>query len=265
MGLGQGSRGAPDAWLQVSSPIFNILRKVGYGAQFENPITHEEVVSVGSAFVDDANMYVFGKHLDTVSKLYAEAVEHVSAWATMLLVTGGCVKVRKSYLWVIAHVYDEETGRWRLKKTEGMPMEVEGDDGVKTEVTSLPMDDEQKFLGVHDAPAGGNAKEIEEKKGKVETFVQRMSNGKLPSFLGWMAYRYKLWASIRYGLGTMTNDIEDVDTLLDKTDHKMMNILGVASTIMKGWRKLHSTFGGIGLYNFVTKQLIERLYLLLQH
>ena len=53
---------------------------------------------MGSAFVDDANMYVFGKHLDTVSKLYAEAVEHVSAWATMLLVTGGCVKVRKSYL-----------------------------------------------------------------------------------------------------------------------------------------------------------------------
>ena len=45
----------------------------------------------------------------------------------------------------------------------------------------------------------------------------------------------------------------------------MMNILGVALTIKTGWRKLHSTFGGIGLYNFVTEQLIERLYLLLQH
>ena len=27
MGLGQGSRGAPDAWLQVSSPIFNVMKK----------------------------------------------------------------------------------------------------------------------------------------------------------------------------------------------------------------------------------------------
>ena len=87
MGLGQGSRGAPDAWLQISSPIFNILRKVGYGAQFEHPMTHEKVVSVGSAFVDDANMYIFGKHLDTIAKVYAEAEEHISAWATMLLVT----------------------------------------------------------------------------------------------------------------------------------------------------------------------------------
>ena len=37
----------------------------------------------------------------------------------------------------------------------------------------------------------------------------------------------------------------------------MMNILG--------WRKLHSTFGGIGLFDFPTEQLIERLNLLLQH
>ena len=71
-------------------------------------------------------------------------------------------------------------------------------------------------MGVQSSPEGGNVKEIEEKKEKVDTFVERMSKGILPSFLGWMAYRYKLWASVRCGLGTMTNDIEYVDTLLDK-------------------------------------------------
>ena len=80
-----------------------------------------------------------------------------------------------------------------------------------------------------------------------------------------MKYHYKLLASIRYELGTMTDDGKAVKKLLDKRNHQMMNVLGVASTIKAGWRKLHSIFGGIGLYNFVTEQLIERLYLLLQH
>ena len=97
MGLGQGSRGAPDGWLQISSPIFNVMKKAGYGAQVENPITGEVTESVGSAFVDDTNMYVFAKHLNSVTKLYKEAVEHISAWATMLRVTGGCAKVEKNY------------------------------------------------------------------------------------------------------------------------------------------------------------------------
>ena len=65
----------------------------------------------------------------------------------------------------------------------------------------------------------------------METFVQRMSNRNLPSYLGWLAYHYKLWASIRYGIGTMTNDIETAENLLDKSDYLMMNVLGVASTI----------------------------------
>ena len=45
----------------------------------------------------------------------------------------------------------------------------------------------------------------------------------------------------------------------------MLNVLGIASTVKKGWRRIHSAFGGFGLFSFATKQLIERLNLLLQH
>lgn len=96
-------------------------------------------------------------------------------------------------------------------------------------------------------------------------WTQRMKNAHLPSYLGWLAYRFKLWPSIRYRLGAMTNDMEEISSLLDKQDYKTMSSLGVASTIKTGWRKLHSTFGGIGLYSLLTEQLIERLTLLLQH
>ena len=48
-------------------------------------------------------------------------------------------------------------------------------------------------------------------------------------------------------------------------NHETLNILGFASTIKKGWRKLLPTFGGVGMFDFNTEQLIERLNLLLQH
>lgn len=77
-------------------------------------------------------------------------------------------------------------------------------------------------------------------------------NVHLPSYLGWLAYKFELWPSIRYGLGTMTNNVEDVESLLDKQGYETMSSLGVVSTINAGWRKLHSTLGGIGLYSLVT-------------
>ena len=51
------------------------------------------------------------------------------------------------------------------------------------------------------------------------------------------------------------------------TDHdfSLLNILSVARTVKKGWRKLYTTFGGFEFRNFATEQLIERLNLLLQH
>ena len=44
---------------------------------------------------------------------------------------------------------------------------------------------------------------------------------------------------------------------LDKLDQRMMTRLDVKSTIKVGRRKLHFTFGGIGLHVFVTEHLIK--------
>ena len=63
----------------------------------------------------------------------------------------------------------------------------------------------------------------------------------------------------------MTNNLEEAEEVLDKSDYQMLNVLGIASTVKKGWQRIHSTFGRFGLFDFATKQLIGRLNLLLQH
>ena len=52
--------------------------------------------------------------------------------------------------------------------------------------------------------------------------------------MGWVAYRFQLWPGVRYGIGTMTNDLEETEEVLDKKDHRMLNVLGLASTVKKG-------------------------------
>ena len=93
----------------------------------------------------------------------------------------------------------------------------------------------------------------------------KTKNGHLPSSMGWIAYKLQLWPGVRYGIGTMTNDLEEAEEGLNKTAHRMLEVLGIASTVKKGWRRIRSTFGGFGLFSYATEQLIERLNLLLQH
>jgi hypothetical protein len=63
----------------------------------------------------------------------------------------------------------------------------------------------------------------------------------------------------------MTNDIKEAASMLNETNYKILNVLGVACTVTKGLQKLHMTFGGLGLLSIPMEQLICRINMLLQH
>ena len=63
MGLGQGSRGAPPSWIQLSSAIVNVLQGLDYGAMIADPITGDVVHPVGSTFADNTDLYCWEESL----------------------------------------------------------------------------------------------------------------------------------------------------------------------------------------------------------
>ena len=130
---------------------------------------------------------------------------------------------------------------------------------------SLSPKESKKALGVDDCPVGGSAKQLQTIKDKMKQWVMRMKNGHLPASWVWVAYTFQLWPSIRYGIVTMINDLEEAEEFLGEHDCSLLNIFGIARTVKVGWRRIHSTFGGFGIFNFATEQLIERLNLFLQH
>jgi hypothetical protein len=63
----------------------------------------------------------------------------------------------------------------------------------------------------------------------------------------------------------MTNNIEAAEKLLNKTDYRTLNILGIFCNVTTGLQKFHTTFGGFGLFSLPTKQLISQVNMLFQH
>jgi hypothetical protein len=92
-----------------------------------------------------------------------------------------------------------------------------------------------------------------------------MANGHLPRNIVWVAYRHQLRPGLRYSLETMTNKIEPAATLLDEVDNKTLNVLGILPNITKRLHKIHTTFGGFGLFDLATEQLISRVNMFFQH
>jgi hypothetical protein len=123
----------------------------------------------------------------------------------------------------------------------------------------------KKTPGIYDAPAAGNEGHLDYIRSKATTWIDRMANGHLPSHITWVAYRHQLWPGLRYGLGTMTNEIKPAATPLDEVDYKTLNVLGILQNLTKGLHKIHTAFRGCRLFDLATEQLISRVNMFFQH
>jgi hypothetical protein len=146
-----------------------------------------------------------------------------------------------------------------------MELKITNPDSTKSPIKREKATESNATLGIYNSPSGGNKGHLSFILDKATQWVNRMKNGHLPSHVAWIAYKQQLWPSLRYGLGTMTNDMEVAEKLLDKTDYRMLNILGIFRNISTRLCKLHMTFGGFGLFNLPTEQLISRVNMLFQH
>ncbi len=156
-------------------------------------------------------------------------------------------------------------GEWTYPDMVPREMVITNPDGTTSPIKQEKVTSSKKTLGIHDSPSGGNSTHLAFIKEKVNVWVSRMANGHLPNHMAWVAYRHQLWPEVRYGLGTMTNDLEVTDNLLHKEDYRMLNILGVVHRVTKGLRCLHTSFGGFGLFDLPVEQLKCRVNMLMQH
>ena len=263
MGLGQGNRAAPPSWIQLSAVMVNVFKQLNLGSMIKDPITAETIHTMGALFVDDTDLYTWKDDAVEPGEVCTQAQLELEHWSILLNATGGALKPEKCFWYLIDYKCVE--GEWQYADLVPRELVITNPDGSTSPISQEELTTSKKTLGIHDSPAGGNIDHLSYIKEKVSGWISRMSNGHLPSHMAWVAYKHQLWPGVRYGLGTMTNDLEAADNLLNKEDYRMLNVLGVVRTVPTGLRRLHTSFGGFGLFNLPVEQMICRVNMLMQH
>jgi hypothetical protein len=261
-GLGQGSKAAPASWIQLSSLIVNVYKSMGFGAKITDPITGEQSHTIGCLFVDDTDLYGMNDSLTTHAQVAATAGIQISWWSRLLNTTGGAIKGSKSFWYLLAYVC--RNGIWSYAYTEEV-VEVPLPNGESISLTSKPATHVEKTLGVLTAPCGGHAAQLASICEKSDNWSYKILNGHLPATLVWRSYCFQLRARLLYALGTLTNDLASAEHCLHRLEFKLLPQLGVNRHIKRGWRRLHQTFGGVGLIDLPVEQFICRINIFMQH
>jgi hypothetical protein len=92
-----------------------------------------------------------------------------------------------------------------------------------------------------------------------------MKNGHLPARLGWVAYKFKLWPGVRYGLATLAMPLEAAQRAFQHVNFDVLPLLGVNQNLKQVLCSLHCVFGGIGLYSQPVEHAIAMINMLIQH
>jgi hypothetical protein len=218
---------------------------------------------MGALFVVDTDLYTWREQIMDPDKLWCQTQIELKNWSCLLNATGGALKPEKCFWYLLD--YDCVEGEWTYAETRDAGLKITNLDSTKSPIKQEKVTESKKALGIYDSLSGGNEGHLSYILEKATQWVNRMKNGHLPSHVAWIAYKHQLQPSLRYGLGTMTNNEEEAENLLNKADYNTLNVLGIFRNVPTGLRKLHTTFGGFGPFNLPTEQLISRVNMLFQH
>jgi hypothetical protein len=263
MGLGQGNRANLPSWIQLSAVMVTIFKQLQLGAMIQDPISEETIHTMGALFVNDTDLYTWREQIMDPGKLWCQTQIELENWSCLLNATGGALKPEMCF-WYLLN-YDCVDREWTYTETVAVELRITNPDGTKSPIKQVKVTESKKTLGIYDSLSGGNEGHLSYILEKATQWVSRIKNGHLPSHIAWIAYKHQLWPILQYGLGTMTNNAEEAEKLLNKADYNTLNVLGIFRNVSTVLRKLHTTFGRFGLFNLPTKQLISCVNMLFQH
>jgi hypothetical protein len=96
-------------------------------------------------------------------------------------------------------------------------------------------------------------------------WTSKMTNGHLPAQLSWIAYKFKLWPGIRYGLATLAMPLSLAQATLQKENFCILPFMGINRNMKREWRTLHQAFGGIGFLDLAVEHTIGMINIFIQH
>ena len=263
-GICQGNTAGPACWLILSSIMIRCYEKAGHGSKIISPISALPINFMGEIFVDDTDLLNMLMEIQNVEELMEATQENFDEWNRLLRGTGGALNWAKCYWYLISYI--NKDGVWDYDDSPKFDLTIESHNGERQIIEQLPTYESRKMLGVWSNPRGNDEKHIlEVVVGKTRTFLTRIKNGHLPTYLVWKAYRTCLIPGLKYGLSTLATPLSITVDTLRRYEFELLSYLGVNNRVRAEWRTIPRELGGVGLWNFTVEQCICWLEAILQH
>ena len=265
-GVGQGNGAGPQIWAVVSTPVFNMLRSLGFGAHLKATISGARLEFVGFAFVDDADLVEIARStVETVQDVAERMQGSLTAWEGGLRATGGAIVPEKSHWYLIDFVWTD--GQWRyasMEETEAGLVVRDCDGNMKT-IERLSVSDAQRTLGVRLAPDGNNEAEVKFLRERAQDWADRVRTGHLPRRLVWESMHSTILKSLQYPLPATTLTESQCRSIMAPLLAQGLASAGVVRTIPRAVVYGPVKFQGLGVPSLFTFQKTQHILRILKY
>jgi hypothetical protein len=240
-------------------------KRQGFGSRIISPISGAIIDFLGEIYVDDTDLIIIRPEFTTARETQEGLKAAAWKWASGLNATGGAINPEKSR-WIYAGYEWNDDGTWIYAAQPDLPMEIPLPDGSPATISQADVSTAEKTLGVWSTIDGNDSTHIKHNiTGRLQKWTSKMINGHLSARLGWIAYRFKLWPGIRYGLSTLAMPLTTARNTLQKENFHILPLLGVNRHVKTEWRTLHRAFGGVGLLDLAVEHTIGMINIFVQH
>ena len=262
-GICQGNGAGPAIWACVSSPLFDILRKEGYGITHTSAIKGIKFNMAGFAFVDDADLIQSVDHTQQ-HQLIPTAQKGLTLWEQLLRTTGGAIDPQKSD-WSILQFHWTH-GQSSIKKQKSKhKLTVRNKQGLIQPLKQISPSTARETLGCWIAIDGNKKKQRKVLLQKAKRWGQRLQVSFLSKQDAILGFRTTIMMSLKYPLLAASLDKQECASIMSPLLTRCLPRMGMCSRMRRLVIHLPKEMGGIGIPDLWTIQGVDHIQAILDH
>lgn len=262
-GVLQGNGFAAQAWAAISSILFNIYEKEGFGAEISSATEDKKIKLAGMAFVDDTDLMDMERDTESIQELIQRTQDGLDLWNQLIEVTGGALEPRKTD-WCIVR-YKKTKGKWKASSMdEKLTLEDEGNK-QRIELKRLQHDEARRTLGIWQSGDGGQQKQKDILIESIRHYGSQIKISGLSRREREIGLQSTITRTVVYGAPATSLNKEQAEEINKELRKAAIQGLGVPKTTPIELIHGPSSLNGLQILDYFTFQLGEHLKVLMDN
>lgn len=243
-GTGQGNGAAPSIWSILSSTIFQLLHKEGYGTAFCSALSRGLFHLCGFSYVDDCDLITTA---ESIEQVVVRLQRIMDLWDNYMQVTGAAIAPDKCW-WYLAAIQWKK-GQWSYKKGLQYELTTRDKEGRRQRLKYLEVSEAQEMVGVFLAPDGSQNTQAEELRKKARLWAAYIKSAHLGHEATWKALQTTILKSIEYPLVASTLSKQECISIMTPVLDAALPRSNIAARFARDVLYGPIRYQGMGLHN----------------